>query len=158
MDVSELSEFGIPDKIIEDLNEKGFIYLTRVQEQAVRSGLFSGNSLLISAPTNSGKTFIAELAVINTILHKRKAKTFYLLPLKSLADEKYNDLLNKYSEWGLEVAISTGDRTEFDSNLSEFDIIIATYEKLLILLIKNTDLIENLGVVVIDERLIPLFK
>jgi len=151
MEISELGEYGIPKKLIDDLVALGFHQLTRIQEQAVRSGLFEGNNLLISAPTNSGKTFIAELAVINTILHKTRAKTFYLLPLKSLAEEKFIDFNNKYSEWGLDVAISTGDRTEFDSDLMSYDIIIATYEKLLILLIKNPELIHNLGVVIIDE-------
>jgi helicase len=151
MKISDLIEYGIPQKIIDNLLAQGFLNLTIIQEQAVRSDLFKGNNLLISAPTNTGKTFIAELAVINTILHKTKTKTFYLLPLKSLADEKFTDLNNKYAEWGLNIAISTGDRAEFDSDLMNYDIIIATYKKLLILILKHPDLIDNPGVVIIDE-------
>ena len=47
MNVSELIKYGIPEKIIHDLSIKGFKELTRVQEQAVQSGLFSGNSFLV---------------------------------------------------------------------------------------------------------------
>ena len=42
--------------------------------------------------------------------------------------EKFTDLNNKYAEWGLDVAISTGDRADFDSDLMNYDIIIATSE------------------------------
>ncbi len=151
MEISQLVEFGIPKKIVDDLITRGFSKLTRIQEQALNSGLFDGKNLLINAPTNTGKTFIAELAVINTILTESTYITFYLLPLKSLAEEKYSDITLKYSDWGLDVAISTGDRSEFDADLLSYDVIIVTYEKLLILLIKNPELINNVGVVIIDE-------
>src|SRR5207247_2180216 len=68
-----------------------------------------------------------------------------------LAEEQFEDLVRKYSSWGLKVAISTSDRTEFDDNLLDSDVIIATYEKLTALLIRNPNLLKDIGLVVIDE-------
>ena len=139
------------ESIIEKLTQQGFVSLTEVQVKAVEAGLFDRKSLLIDAPTNTGKTFIGELAVLNISKQKENNKSFFLVPLKALAEQTYNEFMEKYYEWGLKVAISTADHYEHDENLQEFDVIIATYEKLDGLMVKQIDLINNLGLVVIDE-------
>lgn len=151
MDITELISYNIPETIVSDLEKRGYKKLTKIQENALKTGMFDGRSLVISAPTNTGKTFIAELAIINAAIYRSVSKTFYLLPLKALAEEKFHDFNEKYSEWGLQIAISTGDRSEYDGELENFDVIIATYEKLLSLLIRNPKLIKQIGVVIFDE-------
>ncbi|MCW3990917.1 MAG: DEAD/DEAH box helicase [Candidatus Bathyarchaeota archaeon] len=151
MDISDLVSYNIPETIVSDLEKRGYKKLTRIQESALKTGMFDGRSLVISAPTNTGKTFIAELVIINAAIYRSVSKTFYLLPLKALAEEKFHDFNEKYSEWGLQIAISTGDRSKYDGELENFDVIIATYEKLLTLLIRNPRLINQIGVVIIDE-------
>jgi len=151
MNVEELGKYGVPESVITKLKELNFSELTEVQKLSVEKGLFERKNLVISAPTNTGKTFIGELAILAAAKRIEKRKTFYLTPLKAIAEEKFEEFREKYSEWGLQVAISTGERSEYDANLIEYDLIIATYEKLNSLLIKNPELINEIGVVIVDE-------
>jgi replicative superfamily II helicase len=66
MKIEDLKDFGVPETVIQKLKSLGFTYLTEIQEEAVKRDLFKGKSLVISAPTNTGKTFIAELAILVT--------------------------------------------------------------------------------------------
>jgi len=70
-------------------------------------------SLLVSSPTTSGKTMIAEVfAVYNALQQKR---VIYLSPLKALAMEQFKSFKKKYSKnFNLKIGISTGD---LDSNI-----------------------------------------
>lgn len=146
MKITELSGFGISESITDELLKLGFEELTEIQNLAVKAGLFEGKSLLVSAPTNTGKTFVGELAAITASTRKDLRRTFFLVPLRALAEEQFEDLVRKYSDWGLKVAISTSDRTEFDDNLLDSDVIIATYEKLTALLIRNPNLFRSYAV------------
>ena len=49
-------------------------------------------NLLVIAPASSGKTFIGEMAAITQVIHQKKA--IYLVPLRSLAEEKYRHFKN----------------------------------------------------------------
>ena len=151
MKIRELNGYGIPESIINRLVELGYEELTEVQEEAVKHGLFENKNLVISAPTNTGKTFIGELAALNASKRREAQRTFYLVSHKALAEEKFLDFKDKYSDWGLKIAISTGDHTEYDSVLLEYELIIATYEKLNALLVKNPNLVRNIGLVIVDE-------
>lgn len=68
--------------------------LLPIQETAIRDyGLLDGRDLLVSAPTSSGKTFLAEIAAIHAIFQRKKA--LYLVPLKALAEEKIRRFFRK---------------------------------------------------------------
>ncbi|MCW4007021.1 MAG: DEAD/DEAH box helicase [Candidatus Bathyarchaeota archaeon] len=150
MRIEELSDFGLSQTIIDRLSHIGFESLTKAQEEAVHLGLFDGKNLLVSAPTNTGKTFIGELAALNAS-KKQDRKSFFLVPLRALAEQMYKDFEDKYADWGLKTAISTSDHYEFDNELLSFDVIIATYEKLNSLIMKRPKILDNIGLVVIDE-------
>lgn len=149
MRVEILKDHGFDDSVISNLISLGYTELTKIQEIAINNGLFEGKNLLINSPTNTGKTFISELAFLSAA--KRRKRTFFLVPLKALAEEKYDEFVHKYATWGLKVAITTGDRNEYDSNLCDFDVIISTYEKLNSLLLKIPNLFKEIGLVIIDE-------
>lgn len=151
MNITDLTEYGVSESVIERLTELGFESLTEAQEKSVKAGLFSGNSILVDAPTNTGKTFIGELAALNAAKQKEQKKSFFLVPLKALADQMFTDFVNKYEHWGLQIAISTSDHYEYDNSLLDYDVIICTYEKLDSLLVKKPDVGANIGLVVIDE-------
>ena len=151
MKIEELEKYGISNSIIEKLLELGYQELTDIQKKAIEVGLFEKKSLVVSAPTGTGKTFIGELAALTASTRKELGKTFFLVPLKAIAEEKFEDFTEKYTDWGLTVAISTADRREFDYDLTEYDVIISTYEKLNALLVRRPDLIKNIGLVVVDE-------
>lgn len=151
MKIEELENFGISNSLISKLQNLGFNELTEIQTKAIENGLFERDNILISAPTNTGKTFVGELASIVSSKQKTKMSSFYLVPLKALAEEKFTNFSKTYSEWGLNIAITTSEHAEFDDDLSNYDLIITTYEKLNALLIRNPKIIEKIGLVVVDE-------
>ncbi|MHA1828350.1 MAG: DEAD/DEAH box helicase [Candidatus Heimdallarchaeaceae archaeon] len=151
MKITDLSKFGISNSVITKLTELKYEDLTEIQSKAIEAGLFDHKSLIVSAPTGTGKTFIGELAILSASTKKELGKTFLTVPLKALAEEKFEDFTQKYEDWGLKIAISTADRKEFDEELPDYDVIISTYEKLNSLLIRRPGLIENIGLVIVDE-------
>ncbi len=120
------------------------------QEAAIASGFLDGKNLVLATPTCSGKTLCAELAMLKTILEKRK-KAIYLVPLKALASEKYKEFKGKYEPLGVKVALSIGDYDEADEWLSNFDIIIMSNEKCDSLLRHSSPWFMDVGIIVVDE-------
>jgi helicase len=149
MEIEFLLNYGIPADLVGQFKTRGFKTLTAVQAAALDAGLVRSQSLVIAAPTSSGKTTIAELAAV--VAAQQGRRTVYLVTHKALAEEKYRYFKQAYdagrAPW-FSVAISTGDRIEgtWDSG-----ILIATYEKFLSLI--STKVIGNIGrlVVVADE-------
>ena len=60
------------------------------QERAL-DALDAGQSVLVAAPTGSGKTVVAEYAVARALAEGRRA--FYTTPIKALSNQKYGDLV-----------------------------------------------------------------
>jgi len=87
---------SIKDKIPKELYgilEKDIKELRPAQVKAIEKGLLDGKNLLVCTPTASGKTLIAELAALKSII-EGNGKAIYIVPLKALASEKYKDLRN----------------------------------------------------------------
>ena len=144
----ELIKDRIPKEQYEIL-EKGITKLRPSQEKSINKGLLDGKSLLVCTPTASGKTLIAELAAIKSIIEK-KGKAIYIVPLKALASEKYKDFKRKYDKVA-KIALSIGDIDSSDPHLAEYDFIIATSEKLDSLTRHHTPWLSNISVVIVDE-------
>lgn len=152
MKMTELIRYGLPPEVIALWQERESAVLLPLQEMAVkRHGLFENGNLLVQAPTSSGKTFIGEMAVLHTAL--RRKKVVYLVPLKALAEEKYLDFKEKYTEYGLHVIISTRDHRDSDQDFEEgrFSIAVVVYEKLAQLLVRRPERIEEIELVIADE-------
>lgn len=148
MRVSDLKEMPVP--AIEALEKDGITELNEPQEMAVDAGLLQGKNLVVSAPTASGKTLIAELAFLNTVLNKKK-KAVYLVPLKALGSEKYREFKKKYGPFGITVALSMGGYDSAEPDLARHDVIIATSEKMDSLLRHGIEWVKDVGLVVADE-------
>src|SRR3989338_11356609 len=128
----------------------GFESFNPMQEKAIAAGLVE-KSMVVSAPTASGKTVVAEIAALNTILNLRK-KVVYTCPLRALATEHSDDLKRKYSETiSIKTVLSTGDLDSSGAFLGSKDVIFSTYEKLDSLLVHRADWLSNVGLLVIDE-------
>lgn len=152
MRVEKLLRYGIPESVIKSWRKNLGEELLPLQALAVtKHGLLNGQSLIISAPTSSGKTFCGEMASVAN-LFKRK-KVIYLVPLKAIAEEKFSDFQEKYSELGIGVVISTKDRHEHDRKIArgDFDLAIMIYEKFNQLLIKNMDILSQVNLIIVDE-------
>jgi helicase len=173
MKMRDLEVWGVPSYMV-DIWEKNYSpYLLTVQEEAVRyygvldyeegkiyphptlspqgRGLDGNQNLLVIAPTSSGKTFIGEMAAITQAVHKKK--TIYLVPLKTLAEEKYQYFKRLYSNCGIDITISSRDRKEDDKKISQgqFQVSIMVYEKFNYFLLKYPSFLSGVSLVVIDE-------
>src|SRR4030067_2422955 len=142
-----VDELDLDKRIVKKLQEDGIENLYPPQEQAIRPAL-EGKNLVLAIPTASGKSLIAYLAMLQAVL--RGGKALYILPLKALASEKFEDL-SKFEELGIKVGESTGDLDEVDPKLHQYDIVISTSEKADSLLRHRSKWLEQLSVVVADE-------
>ncbi len=138
---------GIDPRISERLKADGIEELYPPQEQAIGPAL-GGRNLVLAIPTASGKSLVAYIAMLQAVL--KGGKALYIVPLKALASEKYEDL-SKFEDLGIRVGESTGDYDEVDPMLHRYDIVIATSEKADSLLRHRAKWLDQLSVVVADE-------
>ena len=131
------------------LELSGLKQLNPVQQSALDSGLLSDRNMVVAAPTASGKTLVAEMAALHTLMRGRKV--LYIVPLKALASEKFHEFKAKYEPLGYRVAISVGDLDSSDQWLSSYDVVIATSEKIDSLLRHGSPWVMDVGLVVADE-------
>ncbi|UCD93528.1 MAG: DEAD/DEAH box helicase [Candidatus Zixiibacteriota bacterium] len=157
MRLKDVAKFDIPESIIDAWIGRQGDYLLPLQENAIRAGLLTAKSdgrlpsLLISAPTSAGKSFCGEMAAVVSLLRREKA--VILLPLKSIAEEKYDYFRKCYRPLGIRTLIVTADHPETDGRFAEgdFDLALAIYEKFNRLLTVNVDVLQRVGLVVVDE-------
>ena len=127
-----IAELGLPDTAQALLAEQKITKLYPPQADSVKAGLLDGKNILVSAPTASGKTLIAMLAMIK-FLSIHDGKIVYLTPLRALASEKFNEFkkLEKIDfDRKIKTAISTGDFDSVDKESENADIIVLTNEKM----------------------------
>ena len=148
-----IEKLDLPNSAIEFLKSKGFEKLYPPQADSVKSGLLDGKSILVSAPTASGKTLIAMLAMLS-YLPKNDGKIIYLSPLRALAAEKFTEFkkLEKISLGKkVKVGISTGDFENIEKNLEKNNILILTNEKMDSIIRHGAEWVEEIGLVISDE-------
>ncbi|NHH98136.1 putative ski2-type helicase [Candidatus Nitrosotalea sp. FS] len=149
----KIEQLDIPPSTIEFLQKNGYVNLYPPQEKTVKAGLLEGKSILVSAPTASGKTLIAILAIIRHLSEKR-GKIVYLSPLKALASEKFNEFKKLGSVdigKNLKIQISTGDFDASEKNLGQNDILVLTNEKMDSIIRQGAEWIDQISLVIADE-------
>lgn len=149
-----IDEVPLPRNVIESLKKLGYQELYPPQEEAIKKGLFEGKNLIVATPTASGKTFIAILLMIQKLLQDKNGKIVYLVPLKALANEKYQEFREIFSRIPIgkvNIMISTGDYDSRGEELKKAHIIIATYEKMDSLMRHNPTWIKSVRTLVVDE-------
>jgi len=147
MEIDELKKY-LSSYVVNILKEKGISKLFPPQVEAIKKGLFTRKNMVIAIPTASGKTLIAELAMIKDIL--KGGKCLYIVPLRALANEKFEEF-KKWERIGIDVGISTGDYKSTDEWLADKDIIVATAEKADSLLRNKASWMKKITCLVVDE-------
>jgi len=112
------------------------------QVEACRA-LESGRSVLVAAPTGSGKTVVGEFAIALALAAGRKC--FYTTPIKALSNQKFHDLVARYGPE--RIGLLTGD----NSVNSEAPIVVMTTEVLRNMLYAGSSTLHDLSYVVMDE-------
>ncbi len=139
----------IPNNIRDILSKQNLRKLRPSQIKSIKKGLFENeNNQLIVTPTGSGKTLVAELGMLDTILNKHK-RVIYIVPLKALASEKFKEFKEKYSNL-LSVGISIGEIQE-EKYEYNFDLLLVTSEKLDSLIRHDVKLLDGVGLIIVDE-------
>jgi ATP-dependent RNA helicase HelY len=112
------------------------------QIEAIRS-VDAGRSVLVSAPTGSGKTIVAEHAVRVALASSTRA--FYTTPIKALSNQKYHDLVEIH---GVDrVGLLTGDT----SINGDAPVVVMTTEVLRNMIHTRSHALDGLSWVVLDE-------
>ncbi len=105
--------------------------------------LEAGRSVLVAAPTGSGKTVVAEHAVAMALAVGGKA--FYTAPIKALSNQKYTDLARRHG--ADRVGLLTGD----NSINGDAPIVVMTTEVLRNMVYAGSDALSGLRFVILDE-------
>lgn len=140
-------DLALEPSVRDSLAKQGYKELYPPQEEALPIAL-DGKNLVLAVPTASGKSLVAYLAILKSALAGKKA--VYIVPLRALASEKYEDL-KKFEELGIRVALSIGDYDAEDQTLERYDVIVATSEKIDSILRHRASWIEQVSVIVADE-------
>ena len=151
---SEMSieKLGLSSDLIKFLKKNwGIKELYPPQQEALPSAL-SGKNIMLTIPTASGKSLVAHLTIAHRLKNELKdKKALYVVPLKALATEKYNELKEIAKVINLKVGLAIGDRSSESNSIETADILVCTSEKLDSLLRSRSELISKIGILVSDE-------
>lgn len=135
------------NSIVEEVLALRGVQLNPVQREALPL-IISDKNLVLCWSTGAGKTLAGEIAIYKALSDGKKA--VYLVPLKALGNEKY-EYFRKYEQLGYLVTLRSGDFDSDDSDLVDYDIIIATYEKMDSIIRHKASWLNDIGCIVVDE-------
>ncbi len=115
--------------------------------------VFDGNDdLVVALPTSAGKTRIAELCILSCLAQGQRA--VYVTPLRALSAQTEEVLHRTFAPLGFRVSSLYGSMgiSDFDEDaLRESQIVVATPEKLDFALRADPTVLDDVGLVVLDE-------
>lgn len=116
--------------------------LDRFQEEAFLA-IENNQSVVVSAPTGSGKTLIADFIISKH--YDDQKRIVYTAPIKALSNQKYKDFCQEYGEQ--HIGLMTGDIVINPSA----QVLIMTTEIYRNMAISNDPELENIAYVIFDE-------
>lgn len=125
------------------------------QIESIHKGLLSSEkSKIIRMPTSSGKTRIAELAIVNALTKNPSSKCIYIAPYRSLVSELEETFVSIFNDLGFHVSSILGyyENDPFESRLiDDSDLLITTPEKLDLLLRSRPEFFDEVSLFILDE-------
>ena len=104
----------------------GFEEFNRMQREALPAILDGSDNIVASAPTASGKTALAELAICRTL--RDDGTALFIAPMRALTNEKEAEW-DRFEELGYSVYVVTGERDLNPRRAERADILVMTPEK-----------------------------
>ncbi|TKX55156.1 DEAD/DEAH box helicase [Halorubrum sp. SP3] len=136
-------DLPLSQSVVDHFAERGVRELYPPQRAAVEAGVCEGADVVAAVPTASGKTFVAQLALLTAA-----GPGLYVCPLRALAREKYETFA---ALPGVDVGISTGDFDATGEALAGNDVVVATSEKVDSAIRNGASWVDELACVVVDE-------
>ncbi|KAJ9669172.1 Pre-mRNA-splicing helicase BRR2 [Coniosporium apollinis] len=143
---------NMPTSELPDWARQGFgtsKELNRIQTRCFPAAFNDDGNMLICAPTGSGKTNVAMLAMLREIGKHRNPETgeinldefkiIYIAPLKALVQEQVGNFGKRLEPYGIRVSELTGDRQLTKQQIADTQIIVTTPEKWDVITRKATD-------------------
>ncbi|CAH2252491.1 activating signal cointegrator 1 complex subunit 3 isoform X1 [Pelobates cultripes] len=131
-----------------------FTHFNPVQTQIFHTLYHTDTNVLLGAPTGSGKTVAAELAIFRIFNRYPTSKAVYIAPLKALVRERMEDWKVRIEEkLGKKVVELTGDVTPDMRAIAEADLIVTTPEKWdgISRSWQNRSYVQKVAILIIDE-------
>jgi helicase len=147
-----IQNLSLPREVLAFFQDQWGINQLHPPQYEAMEPLFNKNNILLAIPTASGKSLVAYIAILNQLLNINPgSRAVYIVPLKALASEKFDELKEIGNHLGLKIGLGIGDATSEAKNIDESDILICTSEKLDSLMRTRSELMSNVSVVVADE-------
>ncbi|XP_021060227.1 activating signal cointegrator 1 complex subunit 3 isoform X1 [Mus pahari] len=131
-----------------------FSHFNPVQTQIFHTLYHTDCNVLLGAPTGSGKTVAAELAIFRVFNKYPTSKAVYIAPLKALVRERMDDWKLRIEEkLGKKVIELTGDVTPDMKSIAQADLIVTTPEKWdgVSRSWQNRSYVQQVSILIIDE-------
>ncbi|XP_022662619.1 activating signal cointegrator 1 complex subunit 3-like [Varroa destructor] len=152
LDLQPLPKTALKNELFESLYH--FTHFNPIQTQLFHTLYHTDHNVLLGAPTGSGKTITAEIAMFRVFNMEKHRKVVYIAPLKSLIKERVNDWNKRLvGQLGLNMAELTGDVTPDFRTIANADIIVTTPEKWdgVSRSWQTRRYVQNVALIVIDE-------
>lgn len=101
------SDFLIDDQIKENIENKGYIIPTPIQDQAIPV-LLEGRDIIATAQTGTGKTAAFLIPLIHNILTKKTTRALIIAPTRELASQIQSELKSFASKTGIFSVLAIG--------------------------------------------------
>lgn len=115
--IDEKYDPSIHGQYVDDFDEKYFQSKYEFDDFQKHSfnAIKKNNNVLVVAPTSSGKTDVAKYAILYNLLSDKngkenRGKVVYTTPIKSLSNEKYDEMKNILNQFDIQVGLLTGDQ------------------------------------------------
>lgn len=151
LDLNPLPKSVLNNPVYEGLFR--FEFFNPIQSQVFHTLYYHDTNVLVGAPTGSGKTITAEIAMFRVFNIYPDKKIIYIAPLKALAKERLKDWNNRLSVLNKSVLELTGDYTPDIVSLNNADVLITTPEKWdgISRNWQHRSYVQRVGLVIIDE-------
>ncbi len=150
------------DRLIGELAREGrerpVFSLLPSQQDALRQSLLDPTriAVVLQMPTSAGKTLLAEFAIVQAFeAYRGDARVVYVVPTRALATQVRRTLSEDLRPLGIEVSAAGSafeeDPYELQLLVASDGVVVATPEKLDLLLRSHPEWFERLRLVVVDE-------
>lgn len=150
---TSLQSWGLPETILEKYRERGIVNMFNWQVECLanKNVLLKRHNLVYSAPTSAGKTLVAEILALKTLLEKNK-KVLIILPFVSVVREKMFYFQDILSSSGIRVEGFMGSHSP-PGGFKAVQLAICTIEKANSIINKLLEekSLSDVGAVVVDE-------